>query len=123
MIREFMDYWIMKTMTAVTALGALAHEGRLDLFRRLVRAGEEGIAAGDLARAAGLRLTTSSAQLGVLAQAGLVASRREGRSIIYSADYGAITGLIAFLMKDCCQGRAEVVGSIAELANEACRAC
>ncbi len=105
----------MKSTTAVSQLGALAHAGRLDLFRRLVRAGPDGMAAGALAAAARINFTTASARLAVLANAALVRSRREGRSIIYSADYGAIRGLIAYLMRDCCQGRKEILAPIMEL--------
>jgi len=105
---------------ALTGLSALAHEGRLSLFRLLVRAGPEGMAAGELARVAEVNFTTASAQLAVLAQAGLVAGRREGRSVIYAADYPRISSLLAFLMQDCCQGRAEILAPLAELANAAC---
>lgn len=108
-------------ISAVTGLSALAHEGRLGLFKLLVRAGPEGMAAGELARAAGANLTTASAQLSVLAQAGLVGSRREGRSVIYAADYQRISALLAFLMQDCCQGRAEILGPLADMANLAAR--
>ena len=110
----------MKTASALKSLSALAHEGRLDLFRSLVKAGPDGMAAGDIAADAGVNFTTASAQLGVLSNAGLVSNRREGRSVIYSADYDAIGGLIAFLMEDCCQGRAEILTPIAALANKAC---
>ncbi len=104
---------------ALSGLGALAHEARLDLFRRLVQAGPEGIPAGDLARAAGVNFTTASAQLSVLAKAGLIAGRRAGRSIIYTADYGAIRALVAFLMEDCCRGRPEILEPLADIATKA----
>ena len=108
----------MNTTDALAGLSALAHEGRLDLFRRLVRAGSEGIAAGELARAVGANFTTASAQLAVLSGTRLVTSRRQGRSVIYSADYVAIAELMAFLLEDCCQGRSEVIGPLAELRAE-----
>jgi DNA-binding transcriptional ArsR family regulator len=115
--------WNMRTKQAVPQLSALAHEGRLTLFRILVQAGPEGLAAGEVARAGDLNFTTASAQLSVLANAGLVASRREGRSIVYTADFDAVSKLLAFLMKDCCQGRSEVLAPLAGLASSsaACR--
>jgi ArsR family transcriptional regulator, arsenate/arsenite/antimonite-responsive transcriptional repressor len=109
----------MRTKQALSGLSALAHEGRLALFRLLVKSGPEGMAAGDLAAAAHINFTTASAQLSVLANAGLVTNHREGRSIIYGADYDAIRSLIMFLMEDCCQGNAEILGPIAALASKA----
>lgn len=100
----------METQNAVGALSALAHASRLEIFRLLVQAGPEGMAAGDVARATGILANTLSTNLNILAAAGLVASRREGRSIIYSAGYDAMRDLLAFLMDDCCAGRAEICG-------------
>ena len=100
-------------------LSALAHEGRLSLFRRLVQVGPEGIAAGDLAEAAGANFTTVSAQLSVLSHAGLVTSERHGRSIRYAANYDGIRAVMAFLMEDCCQGRPEILTPLAEIATKA----
>ncbi len=98
---------------AIEALAALAHPGRLAVFRRLVQAGPQGIAAGDIARELSAPANTMSTQLAILTRAGLIASRRESRSIIYSANYEAIGGLIGFLMEDCCQGRPEICAPIA----------
>ena len=94
----------MHTDTAVAALSALAHDHRLAVFRLLVQAGSAGMAAGAIAEK--LRIATSSLSfhLAQLAQAGLVQQRREGRSIIYSADYAAMNGLMAFLTENCCGG-------------------
>jgi ArsR family transcriptional regulator len=78
----------------------------------LVRAGSEGVAAGDVARELGVAPNTLSAHLSVLANAGLVTSRRESRSIIYAADYAGMSDLLAFLVEDCCQGRAEVCAPV-----------
>jgi DNA-binding transcriptional ArsR family regulator len=111
----------METETAVAALGALAHPGRLDVFRRLVRAGAEGLAAGEIARITQSLPNTLSANLSILAGAGLIASRREGRSIIYTARYDRMTELLAFLVEDCCGGKAEVCAPLAEVASRACR--
>jgi DNA-binding transcriptional ArsR family regulator len=98
----------MEKTDAVAALGALAHEARLDVFRLLVRAGPDGMAAGEVARATGAVLSTLSANLAVLARAGLITSRRDGRSIIYAAGYDQMRELLAFLMEDCCAGRPEI---------------
>jgi DNA-binding transcriptional ArsR family regulator len=99
---------IMEFQTATRRLHALAQESRLAVFRLLVRAGSEGVAAGEIARDLGVAPNTLSAHLSVLANAGLVTSRRESRSIIYAADYAGMSDLLAFLVEDCCQGRAEV---------------
>lgn len=111
----------METKTAIEALGALAHPGRLAVFRRLVKAGSDGMPAGEVARATNTPANTMSTQLAILTRAGLVQSRRDGRSIIYVADYRQITGLLGFLMEDCCQGRPEICAPIALLA--ACAPC
>ena len=94
----------MDGAAAIAALAALAHEGRLEIFRRLVRAGPPGLAAGEIARQTGSTPSTLSTNLSILAGAGLVTSRREGRSIIYTAEYPAMRDLLAFLMEDCCAG-------------------
>jgi DNA-binding transcriptional ArsR family regulator len=93
---------------ALVAFAALAQEHRLRLVRALVTAGPDGLASGVLAEAVGVSAATVSHHLKELSHAGLVASRREGRSIIYRAAYPALSDLIAFLMKDCCQGHPEV---------------
>lgn len=98
----------MEIKSAVTGLSALAHEGRLSVFRMLVQAGQEGIAAGEIARRLGVPPNTLSTNLGILGHAGLVESRREGRSIIYTARYGHMTELLEFLMQDCCAGSPEI---------------
>src|SRR5512138_2552897 len=109
----------MEMTSAITALGALAHAGRLEVFRLLVRAGEAGLAAGEIARATGSLPNTLSTNLNILAAAGLVASRREGRSIIYTAGYEQMRDLLAFLMEDCCAGNPEICGALPALG----RAC
>jgi len=109
----------METPSAVTALSALAHPGRLEVFRLLVRAGPEGIAAGEIARATGSLANTMSTNLNVLAGAGLVTSRRDGRSIIYAAAFDRMRELLAFLMEDCCAGNAEICAPLAAIAERA----
>ncbi len=105
---------------AVEALAALAHPGRLEVFRLLVRAGVQGVSAGDIARATGSRPNTLSANLNLLAAAGLVSSRRDGRSIIYAAGYDRMRELLAFLMEDCCAGKPEICAPLIELASRCC---
>jgi len=110
----------METPNAVAALSALAHPGRLEVFRLLVRAGPEGMAAGDIARATGSLANTLSTNLNLLAGAGLVTSRREGRSIIYAAGYDRMSELLAFLMEDCCSGNREICAPLAAIAAACC---
>lgn len=93
---------------ALAAFSALGQAHRLRILRALVAAGPEGLPAGMLAAALGVSLTNLSFHLKELTHAELIQSRREGRSIIYSAAYPVLSRLIAFLMKDCCQGRPEV---------------
>ena len=104
----------METTSAVGALSALAHEGRLEIFRLLIRAGGEGLAAGKIAQLTGVLPNTLSANLNVLSHAGLIAARRDGRSIIYTAQYAAMRELIGFLLEDCCGGAPEICEPIAE---------
>ncbi len=109
----------MESQAAVGALSALAHPSRLEVFRLLVRAGPGGMAAGDIARATSSLANTLSANLTVLAGAGLVSSRREGRSIIYAAAYDQMRDLLAFLMEDCCGGAPEICAPLAAIAERA----
>jgi DNA-binding transcriptional ArsR family regulator len=110
----------MELNDATDALSALAHPGRLAVFRLLVKAGDEGMAAGEIARATGTLPNTLSPSLNLLAGAGLAAARREGRSVIYTAGYGRMRELMAFLVEDCCGGRADICGPMATLAKTAC---
>lgn len=105
--------------TAVESLSALAHEGRLKIFRLLVSAGPTGVAAGEIARSLGTPPNTLSANLALLAQAGLAQSRRDGRSIIYSARFDRMGELMAWLAADCCGGAAEVCAPVAAAARRA----
>lgn len=107
---------------AVEALSALAHGHRLAVFRLLVRAGAQGLPAGEIAREVGVLPNTLSTHLTILGHAGLVHSRREGRSVIYSADYDGMRGLLGFLVADCCAGRPEICGSLADVAQSCCDA-
>lgn len=109
----------MEMNEAVSGLSALAHAGRLAIFRQLVTAGPQGLSAGEVSRRVGIAPNTLSANFTILAHAGLVTSRRDGRSIIYAAAYEQMTGLLGFLMEDCCQGRPEVCAPVAEIAERA----
>jgi DNA-binding transcriptional ArsR family regulator len=93
---------------AVTALAALAQESRLQAFRLLVRHGKKGLPAGEIAEALGVPPATLSFHLSQLAQGGLVDSLRNGRSISYFIHVEGIRALMAYLMEDCCGGKAEL---------------
>lgn len=103
---------------AVDALGALAHETRLSVFRALVIAGPDGMIAGAIAEHLGVPPSTMSHHLATLERAGLVQSERESRLIHYRADYAAMRRLLTFLMQDCCRGAPEMCGDL--LAGLAC---
>jgi DNA-binding transcriptional ArsR family regulator len=109
----------MDTTDAVSTLAALAQEHRLGIFRMLVKAGSDGMAAGAIAEALGLPASSLSFHLGHLSRDRLIVQRRESRSLIYSADFERMNALITFLMEDCCQGRPEVCGPLAEVASRA----
>jgi ArsR family transcriptional regulator len=111
----------MERENAVRCLSALAHEGRLSIFRVLVKAGRGGVPAGEIARMLSMLPNTLSANLKVLSNAGLVHARREGRSIIYSADFAAMSTLLGFLMEDCCQGRPEVCAPVLATITPCCQ--
>jgi ArsR family transcriptional regulator len=93
---------------ALAAFAALSQETRLRIVRLLVTAGPAGLSAGAIGEAMEASSSRMSFHLSHLEHAGLVASRRDGRSIIYSATYPALAGVIEFLMRDCCQGHPEV---------------
>lgn len=95
---------------ALIAFGALSQETRIRLLRLLVVAGPDGIAAGALAEQLEVSPSNISFHLKELERADLVSSRRESRSIVYSAAYKSLTSLIRFLMEDCCSGRTEICG-------------
>ena len=89
---------------AVVALASLAQEHRLALFRLLVQAGPDGLAAGALAQTLGVPNSSLSFHLAHLTRAGLIGQRREGRSLIYTANYDAMNALVGFLTENCCGG-------------------
>ncbi|GAA0860701.1 hypothetical protein GCM10009115_00270 [Sphingopyxis soli] len=103
--------------SALPILAALAHPTRLDAFRLLVQNEPDGLSTGQLVEASGLTQSTFSTHLAVLAKANLVKSEKRGRQIIQRADIDTLRGLMLFLAKDCCQGRAELCEPLlAELA-------
>lgn len=89
---------------ALGALGALAQESRLAVFRLLVQHGPDGLPAGQIAESLDIPPATLSFHLGQLGQAGLVVSKRNGRSIIYAADFQGMERLMGFLYENCCGG-------------------
>jgi DNA-binding transcriptional ArsR family regulator len=97
----------MENSDAVSALAALAQGNRLDVFRLLVQAGPDGMAAGRVAEALGLAPNTLTFHFDRLRLAGLVTVRREGRSMIYAAQFEAMNTLLGFLTENCCQGTAD----------------
>lgn len=109
----------MEMNQAVDCLGALASSPRLSVFRLLVRAGTEGMRAGEVADAIAAPASTTSNHLAVLCRAGLIASRREGRNMIYFANYPGVAGLISYLVEDCCSRRPEICGTVAAEAQRA----
>ena len=96
----------MDNSQVISAMAALAQPTRLDTFKLLVNREPEGVPAGELARLIEVPQNTMSAHLAVLARAGLITGERRSRSIIYRADLDGFRAVIAFLLKDCCGGRA-----------------
>jgi ArsR family transcriptional regulator, arsenate/arsenite/antimonite-responsive transcriptional repressor len=94
----------MNAEITIRALAALAQEHRLAAFRLLVQAGDAGLAAGAIADSLGVPASSMSFHLAQLGHAGLVNQRRESRSIIYTADYVAMNGLMGYLTENCCAG-------------------
>lgn len=105
---------------ATVSFGALSQETRLETFRLLVKSGAEGMAAGEIARTLSIPHNTLSSHLSILVKAGLIGSRREGRSIIYSIDFAGTRDLLSFLMEDCCQGRPEVCSPVLDAVLPGC---
>ena len=102
----------MKKLTVIAALGALAQGTRLDIFRILVHKGPQGMAAGEIGERLGQPSPTLSFHLNQLRFASLVTSRRQGRLIIYSANFKTMNALLSYLTENCCQGRPELCASV-----------
>ena len=102
----------------IEALGALAHEHRIALFRLLVQAGADGMPAGAIAEALALPNSSLSFHLAHLTRAGLIRQTRQSRSLIYTADYAAMNGLVGYLMKNCCGGAACAPETVCDPASQ-----
>lgn len=110
----------MESNQAIGAFAALAQESRLAVFRLLVRAGDDGMPAGDIARALDIPANTLSTHLAVLVRAGLAMATREGRVIRYAVDFAGVRAVVAFLLEDCCQGSPQACGPLLDAALPAC---
>ena len=102
----------MEKTQALAALAALSQPTRLDAFRLLVKAGRDGMRAGEIVAALGVRPNTLSANLATLLHAGLIRNVREGRAIRYYADMDGVRALLGFLLEDCCGGRPELCRTV-----------
>lgn len=111
----------MEVNEALAAFSALAQPTRLAILKLLVRAGGAGVPAGEIAHAVEAPASTISNHLAILERAGLIASRRESRSIIYSSDLSGISDLLAYLIEDCCNGRPEICSPLTSLLAASCR--
>jgi len=111
----------MDITNASRALGALAQGSRLRVFRLLVQYGEDGLAAGRIARALDIPHNTLSSHLGILHRAGLLQSHRKSRSIIYRIDFDGMRELMAFLLEDCCQAQRRFAGPLLDSLTADCR--
>ena len=109
----------MDEKRAIAALGALAQETRLALFRLLVAAGPAGLPAGAIAERLGVQPSSLSFHLAQLVHAGLIAQRRVSRHLIYSAEYGTMNALLAYLTENCC-GRDTVGAPVCDPAAGGC---
>ena len=102
----------MESLTAVKALSALAQDSRLQVYRLLVQAGPNGMAASEIAERLGIPATTLSFHLKTLSQIDLVHPRQEGRFIFYSTNYHRMTELLSFLTENCCDEQGCLPGGI-----------
>lgn len=110
----------MEIKEAVAALGALAQETRLAVFRLLVEAGPQGVPAGRIGEALDVPPATLSFHLKELSHAGLATSRQDGRFIYYAADFERMAALMTFLTRNCCQGMPQECLSVVETALGRC---
>jgi ArsR family transcriptional regulator, arsenate/arsenite/antimonite-responsive transcriptional repressor len=111
----------MEKSNVVAALAALAQDNRLDVYRLLVQAGPKGLAAGQVAAALGLAPNTLTFHFDRLRLAGLVSVRRDGRSMIYAANYNTMNGLLGYLTKNCCKGASGTCAPTARKSTQAKR--
>lgn len=104
----------MDKLDALSSFAALAQKTRLDVLKLLIKAGEQGLSAGEIGDRLSIKQNTMSANLAVLARTNLVSNKREGRSIRYYANFAGIRELIGFLMEDCCGGNPEICEPLLE---------
>lgn len=104
----------MDKQNALKALAALAHETRLDVFRSLVKAGPDGLPAGEIAVSQNVVQNTMSNHLAILSRAGLIKKQRSGRVIQYSANYQSMRDLMMYMLEDCCAGDTRICEPVAE---------
>ena len=110
----------MEESRTLAALAALSQPTRLATFRLLVAREPDGISAGEIARLIDVPQNTMSAHLAILARAGLIRGDRQSRSIIYHAQIDAVRDLVLFLLKDCCDGRADLCAPVIEALTPCC---
>lgn len=110
----------MESNQVISSFSALSQQTRLDVFRLLIKAGANGLLAGELGEQLDVRQNTMSANLTVLLNAGLVRNERHGRTIRYFANFDAVRGLLGFLTEDCCGGRPELCQPIIDEIACAC---
>lgn len=110
----------MDKKLAIKSFAGLSQETRLDAFRILVKHGDAGIAAGELSDKLGIPQNTLSFHLSHLNQAGLVKSRKDGRSIIYYANLDTVQALVRFLLEDCCAMDKSTCKGVEKILQKAC---
>ncbi len=110
----------MDEQNVVERLSAIAHRTRLAVFRLLVREGHSGLPAGEIARRLGVPPTTMSTHLAILARAEFVTARRDSRTVYYALNGEGVRALFAFLVSDCCAGRAELCAPLLQGAEFVC---
>lgn len=98
----------MDTTKSTRAFSALSQATRLDVFRLLVKAGDDGLLAGEIGEKLQVKQNTMSANLSVLLNAGLVKNKRQGRAVRYFADMDGVTAMLSFLLEDCCGGQPQL---------------
>lgn len=111
----------MEQSQAVTALAALAHQQRLEIFRLLVREGPNGLPASEIAEAVGASPTGASFHLKELDRAGLIHATRDGRFIRYAIHVEGMRQLLTYLTEDCCQGNPQLCGGTIKKARSVCK--
>ncbi|WP_348640521.1 helix-turn-helix domain-containing protein [Nitratireductor sp. XY-223] len=105
---------------ALNALSALSQQTRMEVFRLLVRAGDDGMLSGEIGEALNVRQNTTSTNLVILLNAGLIRNERQGRTVRYFANFDGIRELLSFLLEDCCGGRPERCGPLLDEIAFAC---